>query len=331
MSEKYIRKIIREALVQEDAHSTKEIEDLANDIWLAISRELAKLVNTKIMSPDSQENNMPKYIFLPPIFLKDILGQTKNKYKTLLDFIENSGTKIWPKPKQFNGSSENGVYFPPSALYEKPPLITVFYDKDFREELKNIVVKNATEYFNNPPGGEKPLNYDDFYFDIFWHFNDKKALQHELQHAYDDYRSYGKVFDSKASYKHADKYGFDQSVEDEKKKARHISYLKLPHEIWARFNQAVSKTDFLSVDRREHEDGLKYSRKEMFDIHDVLKYFIHNFYGWKVLSPKTKKRLTKGLVQYWYLQQKEAQHFTQVSKAQAELLKYQKEKELSST
>jgi hypothetical protein len=77
-------------------------------------------------------------------------------------------------------------------------------------------------------------------------------------------------------------------------------YLNLPHEIWARFSQAIAKTYLMGVDFEG--DGIKYF---MYDIHKSVKDFMSNYHYFSVLPKKMKLRLIKAVVQFWHLEQEE--------------------------
>lgn len=100
------------------------------------------------------------------------------------------------------------------------------------------------------------------------------VLAHEMQHAYDDYRSKGKAFYSKATVKYFNNKKLGTSDYD--------SYLNLSHEIWARFTETA-----LSMDPTE-TDFRKWARS-----------FQSNFLGWKLMNEKQKKRLIKELYKYF--------------------------------
>lgn len=323
MNEQIIRKIVREALVREDAQSTREIIDLAQDVLIGISRQLAKILNKNFEKP-AYDWNRP--FVLPPIFLSQIPSFSKKTYNKLADFIENSNLEIWPKYKQ-EIKRQRGYYTPP-GLYDNKPKLIIFYEHEYRHELMRSVKEKALNYLSMYPD-TKPIelfNSHDFYFNMFIEFNKRKTLEHELQHAYDDYRSRGKVFQSKAVFKHGSKYGWGD--DDLDTPGRYKSYLKLPHEVWARFVQAIGNIYFYSIDTHaQDKDGLKYTQKKMLDVRDVIEDFKSSFHGWKILPEKFQKRLIKSVVQYWYAEEKEVKHFNQVQRARAEFVQSKKEHE----
>lgn len=105
------------------------------------------------------------------------------------------------------------------------------------------------------------------------------TLLHELQHAYDDYRSKGKF---SGDYK-----GYNENNPKE--------YLNSKHEVDARFNQAVLDTklkEWVDMD----ENGFIYELKP-FNV--CLKEFRSKLSNYRILPLKEKKRLDKKFAQYY--------------------------------
>lgn len=107
----------------------------------------------------------------------------------------------------------------------------------------------------------------------------KDIIVHELQHAYDDFRTDGKFVRHK---KTQDFFKMIQNRTDKdlKNKEEYIKYLNLPHELWGRFAQTVS--NFNENDWSE-------------DFILILKGFRNGFEGYEYLNDKDKKRLIKAL------------------------------------
>ncbi len=127
------------------------------------------------------------------------------------------------------------------------------------------------------------------------------SLLHELQHAYDSWRSDGKALDSgrkdgynklRADYKDIlSKKSKDFTPEEIKAiEKSHEAYLNLQHEINARFAQALD--DIALTSRNYESDDLEVIKA---DWNKVLSDFKISFKGWDVLSNKMKKRLSTRL------------------------------------
>jgi hypothetical protein len=143
-------------------------------------------------------------------------------------------------------------------------------------------------------------DYKDLYFTLYLQF--ASTLLHELQHAYDWYRSKGKAI------KHSDKNakregrkkelvakGYSEHNEEEREFMNdfHKEYQNQPHEIDARFTQAIKETNFYKMD-----DDFN---KVIIPLRDVFKSFTVWFDGWKNLSYKDRKRLSRRLSQFWHI------------------------------
>lgn len=109
----------------------------------------------------------------------------------------------------------------------------------------------------------------------------KSALVHEIQHAYDDYRSGGKYSINKRTERYINKYGSGNydDTSDERMKA----YLNLPQEYWARLSQFISNNDIKSYG----------------DFNLLWNKFRDEFEGFEHLSNDDIKRLSKSLYKYW--------------------------------
>jgi len=112
-----------------------------------------------------------------------------------------------------------------------------------------------------------------------------KVFMHELQHAYDNYRSKSKYTSSKRSvnYEKASNKS-DQEIS----RAEAINYFRLPHELSAFFINAINDINFFD------------NKNKIRPLKDVYKDFIDAFGSWEVLTPKIKKMLVRKLSQYYY-------------------------------
>lgn len=116
----------------------------------------------------------------------------------------------------------------------------------------------------------------------------RKILIHELQHAYDDWRSSGKYSSDKLSsyyYKNIWKPSstwVDARMPDEQYKI----YLTLPHEYWARFSEAVS-TIFHTPSKFNKPFSV------------IVSEFKKAIGGYERLTENDKKRLLKALYKYY--------------------------------
>jgi len=114
----------------------------------------------------------------------------------------------------------------------------------------------------------------------------RATIVHELQHAYDDYRSKGNFDKDPASKKYyADVRSgtINIAADVAADGGKHLTtYYNLPHEYWARFSDALSQIDT--------------SR----DFNTVLDDFKQNFDGYNVLNADGKKRILNSLYKYYH-------------------------------
>lgn len=259
----------------ETYQSISEIKNLASDVIKKIA-----------------ENNMQrvkdgeKITYLYGIYLNEI---DSSKYDEIKDFIDESNIAIsindkWshnPKGSYSVIMSKDKHEFNPKSGRE----IDIYVDKIV--ELYSKINKKIEE---NPD-----YNEQDLYFDLFYEVYD--ALIHELQHAYDDFRSKNKVYQSKQFNKYREKYmqGVEDNIDQEAKKF--VKYLNLPHEIWARFSQAMYRVSFVTWDRERSKEDFLFKMKP---IKDVVREFKYEFNGFKLLSDKMKRKLINKVVQFWH-------------------------------
>lgn len=115
----------------------------------------------------------------------------------------------------------------------------------------------------------------------------KEVLVHELQHAYDYYRTKGKFVNNKLTYDYKKDINkatdmnsitvidniFDENIQKK--------YFNLPHEIWARFTETINQLD-LSM-----------------NFNDLLIDFKKKFRKFDIISDEQKKRVIKALYKYY--------------------------------
>lgn len=215
-----------------------------------------------------------------------------NEFDETRDFIENTDIQI--KSTSINPNGDKGALI---AYSDKNMEIRLYHNDNYMNELS----KNKREKTL-----ERNVNYQewDLYSTLYFKFN--KTILHELQHAYDMYRSKGKAFKKQ-----------DKTYQDRKKRANFIQkkkeelkeeevlllsqmnreYLNLPHEIDARFTQVIKEINFAEIDFTE--TGYYY---KMVPFDKVLKSFKIYIRGWDFMNAKDRKRLLRRLSQFWHLE-----------------------------
>ena len=120
------------------------------------------------------------------------------------------------------------------------------------------------------------------------------SLAHELTHAYYFYISNGKaIFNKKTD-------NFFKENPKKTKQQKEIDYLRLQHEIDARYTQALDKVRFTKTDIEEDEKGDMYFVNKILPVSKVVNDFKNNFRAFRVLTPKQQKRLLARITRDYY-------------------------------
>ena len=184
----------------------------------------------------------------------------------------------------------------------------VEYDPRRLKSIKLYYQSDFSENFISRYTGQKTFTYKDMYSIFYFAFH--STLEHELQHAYDDYRSKSKIYYTRAYEKYRQKYytqaGEEVATDDSKKTGqKYKDYLRLQHEIWARFTETIKETMFSYGDFAETPEGVPYFVYKMHSLPTAIKNFQSNFHGWRAMTDNIKKRLLNRVVQYWYKEKEE--------------------------
>lgn len=279
---------IDEELISEDYDSIRQIKDLANSVLLIASKD-----NLDYVKRQAKEGSID---FLYPINLLDVYQDEPRKYSALQEFLINSQIMV-----QFMRPSNSSVLGNYSSFND------LEYDKS-RSRTINLfpsqkLFDDLLEKFQKNPESD----YKEVYISMWYSFH--STLEHELQHAFDDFRSNSKIFRNKRSDKYTNKYSLPSGresnpVDPKLATAKFDSYLKLQHEIWARFTQAVNETRFTTADFLKTEDGVDYVGYEIKPLERVIKDFQSHFQGWRIMSDEIKRKMIRRVSNYWH-QEKE--------------------------
>jgi len=277
-----VRSTIKEEVIEETQTGQRDLEKLTNDILKSLSREILKSKAHMIFLTDNEDEPITSFPIVNTVMYNG------DGFEELSDFIEETNIRIVPTrlirgKKSIKGELE---YSPGDRFGNEFYKIWLKYDNenlDGINELFRVQGKDITE--------------NDVYFNIFYLWY--STLLHELQHAYDAWRSKGKAFggqltksytalQDKANNLMRTKSGYDDmtpeeidAINDSRK-----AYLNLVHEINARYAQAMQKTILTGMDYDTFDDIKK-------NWNDVIGSFRVNFAGWRHLSDKMKKKLTR--------------------------------------
>lgn len=254
-----ISKLLRESLLDEDFDSTNEILELSEEIFIFYC---------KILTVDTKD--FEKFPIIEPfsLFIKGdytVLSDFINEYELLFNFerLSNGARGIFRQRKTRNGG-----------------MITISRGggKLTRAVKTAMNIKNFNDRFEH----------------IYYKAHDSAVISvivHELQHAYDAWRSGGKFTHSKETFTHKD----DKIKGEKSYDSLYKSYLKLPHEISARFEQAIKDIKF---NERDWDNNRKFKITTPWD--SIYKSFKLTFNGWEDMTPKIQKNLTRRLSQYYH-------------------------------
>jgi len=282
---KIIRNVLRESVIEETQTGQKDLEKLTNDVLKLVAEQIMKEKAHVMWLTGNEKEPITK------IPLANTLMMNGEGFSEIEDFVMSTNIRIAPTSipirgrKSIKGELEYG---PPNNFNEEYYKIWLKYENKDLDEINQIFDKDGRE-----------VTTTDIYFKLFYMFY--STLLHELQHAYDAWRSKGKAFGGqlKKSYTSAQekadmlmktKSGYDELTPEEIDAINNsrLAYLNLVHEINARYAQAMQKIVLTGMDFKTFDDV-----KE--DWNKVYKDFKINFEGWRHLSDKMKKKLTRRL------------------------------------
>lgn len=260
-------------IIDETYKSVNEIHELAGDIIMKSAEQNAENYN---------KNKAFDYFY--GINLK-IIDSTK--YDEIASFVKDTNLNIFFVPYDNNKLGVKGSYsYYREDMYDPKSEkdITIYYDfYSLRDDINS--------YINE--WGE--ITTRDLYIKVYDKI--KSSLIHELQHAFDDYRSKNKIYQTIENRNYMLNQIKNAQVKDFKTVKQ---YLNLPHEIWARFSDTVNQIYFYGFDIIEEKNELLFF---MYPMHKVIKDFGRNFSGYRLLSEKMKRKLIRKIAQFWHYEE----------------------------
>ena len=272
-----IKSLLREALLDEDYATHNELKTLTDEVFMQICERLAEVAFYKKTSNVFEDMIKIHYVF----------RKVKKEYTNLRDFINNFELEV-----VITGAGKAHGLFKPTSVESGTIGINFERNVDRTEEMLNQIVI---------PRVEEPITEElvtemtrALYFAIY----DKdiaSTLLHELQHAYDAWRSKNKFVNNTKMGKFRNKQTSNDSDEDDK----YNSYLKLQHEVNARFSQALEAITL--YDYNFGKDPTKaFNKRTMRPFDTVLNDFKQSFNGWNVMSPSVQKRLVNRISKMYH-------------------------------
>jgi GH24 family phage-related lysozyme (muramidase) len=280
---KIVRKVLSESVIEETQTGQKDLEKFVNDIMLFLGKRIVKeYEHNALLDPLS-----PHLRFLPELRTGTMTGEG---FEEMGEFVKNTSIKVIPTTTIGGNPETKGM-----LSYGRPIQNSGKEVFEIRLKYEDEKLDEINQMFAEKPLGE--VSYKDVYFKIFYMFN--SVLLHEVQHAYDAWRSKGKALDS------ADNKGFVDRSRKAKALARskkyddltpeeikaindsYAEYQNLVHEINARYAQTMNKVRMTSLD-----DDWNHVEKPWKSVYSDFKT---HFDGWSRLSDKMKKKLTRRL------------------------------------
>ena len=262
------RQMVGEGVLKEGHDEIKEINNLSNDIIDYLTEQNMKFLKDFVSGLGRSAANFNIWEFSLDHGVTDI-----NKYTFLKSFLREFPIKI-VIVKWLNNAVGVWVSYGGGDGGE---INLNLREGDFIGELDWFCEQYNLRYNWNDENAYAGLRYvlnDEF----------KNTLVHELQHAFDDYRSGGKYSSDKKSknyYKGLDYSPFKSNTS--RTDSQDAAYYGLPHEYWARFSSYITK-NFINFDR---------------PFKDMSEDFKLWFQGYNRLGENDKKRLQKALYKYW--------------------------------
>jgi GNAT superfamily N-acetyltransferase len=275
---KIIRDVLRESVIEETQTGQKDLEKFANDIL--------KFMGQRCI--DEYESQMKYDVDNTQIYRFPIVHTGKMEgdgYGEIGEFVKETSIKIFPVTWIDREGTKGRLSY---AAPEKNNGREYF-------EIKLKYQGNNVEDINEILRSKYPdVTATDIYFKLFYIFY--STLLHELQHAYDAWRSKGKAFDSQLNPNYQKQQDYAHALELKKKEDltpeeieamgnSYKDYLNLVHEINARYAQAMHKVRAVTFDD-EFNDVMK-------PWDGVFREFKLYFDGWRFLSDKMKKKLIR--------------------------------------
>lgn len=257
-------------LLKENFEVISEINMLATDVLKAAIRNFVY-----IAIREKNALNVFSSIF-------SIFDKIKRKHPNIKNFLYEFNLTV-----KFTNTLKNGVVGKFKTFSEDEGLLIL---KLVPQQIAASIEKRVLNRLSEPITDqliEEMVNQ--IYNDVIT--NDvQDTVAHELQHAYDSWRSGGMYVRGKLGNQYRAKYPDD---DDDKPMTdrQYYDYLRLPYEINARFSETLKRLNILV----KKPDGTV----DMIDFNKVKDDFENIFPGYKLIQPKMAKRLIKRLFNYY--------------------------------
>lgn len=317
---KELRKIIINeisSLLDEDYGSIKEIEDFS---YYLLKYVLEKNIPDILEFMEFNNSNFSSDYLFHKEYLNVVYQKSGKNYKKLDSFLKNTRIvfSIDNDAEKEYGQRGSYSYSPGDKTTNKRSSDHAISIQLSEENMQKI--SKQINYILNDDLSKDKAGDILMYCLILLKDNSLSYLIHEMQHAYDDFRSNEHMLNSKqmldfqSKYQSENKERENQDKKQEFNPEKYKDYLRLVPEIWARFAQAMTTIQFTDVEFDFNENAnLTYVHK-MKPLNGVLVKFFNFFPGWRELfdtdTPdektslsKIQLRLVKAVVQFWHNEQ----------------------------
>lgn len=265
---------VYDSLLSEGYKEQDELGKLATEIITAFAKNNIGFTKRCYKQFQADPNSITADdINYDSIFIEDHVSPSAYKY--LGKMFDGTSLSVLLTDQLSHAGSYHGRYYRNGSRNTNNSIIKLkFPNKDFIDFLEY----NFKIYSSN---NKEPTNDD--YFGVFrsaFGVAYRRTLIHELQHAYDDFRSSGKYRDNPKSEKYYSKYNpLNPSYSPE----QFAEYYGLPHEYWARFSDTIS--DMRSIAAKSFAE--------------VAKDFKLKVSGWENIDSDGQRRLMRALYKMW--------------------------------
>jgi len=286
-------------VIEETFEGQKDLEKFTNEILKSLGDRTVKEREHMEFLVAGVEGESPELKSLPMMFT----GTMKNDgYDEAGEFVEKTSIKIIPTTLIDGREETKGMLSygsPQQNLGREIFEIRLKYNQGDLDEINQL--------FNEKKYGE--VTGKDVYFKIYYMFY--SSLLHEIQHAYDAWRSKGKALAGSHSKKFIASQEKAKSIVKSKDSSEltpeeieaisngHKEYQNLVHEINARYAQAMHGVRISTMDDKWNEIMNSWDK--------VYRSFQFEFDGWRNLSDKMKRKLTRRLAKSYQKESEQLQ------------------------
>lgn len=283
-------------IIQEDLSQERTLQNLTTAILLAASVEIFDGIK-------STGGNFAPGVY-SKVYMKDALKYLDNKIPyddQVLQMAQESNIPIYFMLKRSSSASKSGM--DSYASYMRT-------DMGGSEIIVYITMKDMQELNSKYKDGHIRIPRDVY---VSLYYMAHSYLLHELKHYFDDVRTKGKIYQTKQAKAYFDDqrlgvhkniYQAAEKEADEKVREELLrisqDYLNLPHEIWARYSQAMDKVRFVKLDIEDTPEGGLSTSETMIPLPEFVGDFKRRLEYLRHIQPKHRRRMLKAAVKAWH-------------------------------